>query len=78
MKDKEKFEILLEDMNGKLDAFGEGQALLIEKVDNLEKKFDLHDEKVIKIDPVIATLKDHSRQIQEHERRLDFVEKQVA
>ena len=78
MKEIDRNAIILEEINGKFDYLVERFDITDSKIASLEKRMDKVEENTRDIPVMISTIKDHSRQIQEHERRIDFVEKQVA
>lgn len=78
MKNEDKIDILMEYLDEKFELIEEN--FKSNRFDTNELKKDVAEikESIKDISVMKNVTKDHSRQLQEHERRIDFVEKQVA
>lgn len=65
---------LLEDMNGKIDVIAEGVVGLNEKVTILSERVDAIEEVVADIPVIKAAVLDVTKEIKNHDKRLDSLE----
>ena len=73
MADKERFEVLLEEINTKMDLLIEGHQTLDEKIDRITRELrdgmaQMRKELSNKIDKISEKLLDHERRITTRER----------
>ncbi len=63
MKSKDRFEVLLEDVQGKISAVGEGVDALQGVPSRLDRIEDRLESLGVKMDVLVPTVKDHSGRI---------------
>jgi chromosome segregation ATPase len=78
MKEKERFEILLEDISGKIDRLAEVVDSHTGEFKNVNDRLARIEDKIDRYDAGMLVIKDHSIQLQDHDDKIQSLRRQVA
>ena len=77
-QDKERFEILLEHMEDKIDRIAEATGGIADDVRHLRQRVDVIEANTSNYPVAEIVVTEHSSKLQNHEKRINKLEKQVA
>jgi hypothetical protein len=78
MNEENRTDVLLEEINGKFDFIIEAVSTTNDRLTRVEKRLGAVEEKLDDVGPVREVVVDISADIEDHDRRIVRLEKQVA